>query len=81
MADDVKFTSAEKIGGKKRKADVVVYFGESSVKVSVKSFNQKPGYNQIERTSIEDFCKRNRISKRGSKLFDKSNLEKGTSKK
>ena len=80
MADDVKFTSAEKIGGKKRKADVVVYFGESSVKVSVKSFNQKPGYNQIERTSIEDFCKRNRISKEGQNFLTKAILRKAQAK-
>lgn len=54
---------SDNVGLRKRKTDVVFNFGNKypRLRASVKSFSKGAGYNQLERKSLANFCRDNRI--------------------
>ena len=65
------------VGGRHRKADVVMTFKDATqLRCSVKSFTGS-GYNHIERRKLDEFCRRNQILKPDQAFLEKLFLRKG----
>jgi len=75
IPQDATYLEGEVVGGRHRKADVILHFAESlrtismhpserrlQLRCSVKSFTGA-GYNHIERRRLSEFCSRNQIVK------------------
>ncbi len=69
-------TKVDVVGGKHRKADVIINFGKIQMRCSVKSFTYA-GYNHLERRRLDIFCKRNRISNADLTFLKELFLRKG----
>ena len=64
------------VGGRHRKADVVMTFSNSpQLRCSVKSFTHA-GYNHLERRRLPDFCNRNQIVKADQEFLESLFLRK-----
>ncbi len=65
ISQSAKVKSIDVVGDRKRKADVEIIFENDKIppiRVNIKSF-KGVGYNHIERRRLDEFCKRNQISK------------------
>lgn len=54
---------------RKTDVEIPVLNSSTSLRINVKSYTGSNGYNQIERRKMDDFCRRNQISKSDEKIL------------